>query len=252
MNREAILPIGQKLRLPLLYEDRSVLGVDKPPGWLLAPDHWENTGRNLQTALVDSIRSGANWATVRRIHYLRYVHRLDAGTTGVLVLAKSKGALRALSDLFSRRSVLKAYLAVVSGEVVRQEWTCSEPIAPDPQRAGCMRIQRRGGQSAETSFRLISVAAGKALVEARPVTGRTHQIRVHLAAVGLPILGDRLYSGLRSQQSKSVEELALRAVFLRYVDPFSSRRVAITAPVDEFMKRYGYPPDAWRIPPSEG
>src|SRR3981081_814023 len=89
--------------IPILYEDRSVLAVDKPAGWLLAPDSWDQTGRNLQLALQSSLNAGGFWARSRNLKYLRFIHRLDAETSGVLLLAKSPGALSAYSGLFEER-----------------------------------------------------------------------------------------------------------------------------------------------------
>jgi len=93
--------------IPILYEDRSVLAVDKPAGWLLVPVHWQRTSRNLQAALESSLRAGDWWARSRGLRYLRFVHRLDADTSGVLLLAKSSGALSACSKLFQTGQVEK-------------------------------------------------------------------------------------------------------------------------------------------------
>src|SRR5438046_2988088 len=101
--------------IPILYEDRSVLAIDKPAGWLLAPDSWNKTGRNLQLALRSSIEAGDFWAHARNLKFLRFVHRLDAETSGVLLLVKSPGAVPAYSALFESRAVKKIYLAVVEG-----------------------------------------------------------------------------------------------------------------------------------------
>ena len=101
--------------VPILYEDRSVLAIDKPAGWLLVPEKWKNTSRNLQRELMLSLGAGEYWARSRNLKYIRFVHRLDAETSGVLLLAKSAGALSALSELFETRLVRKKYLAVVDG-----------------------------------------------------------------------------------------------------------------------------------------
>ena len=90
--------------IPILYEDRSVLALDKPSGWMLAPDSWDRTGRNLQLALHSSMNAGDFWAHSRNLKYLRFVHRLDAETTGITLFAKSAGALRAYSELFENRA----------------------------------------------------------------------------------------------------------------------------------------------------
>src|SRR5215831_2735876 len=95
------LPTGETI--PILYEDRSVLAIDKPRGWMLVPFSWQKTNRNLQAALTSSIAAGDFWARSRNLRYLRFVHRLDADTSGILLLAKSPGALRTYSELFESR-----------------------------------------------------------------------------------------------------------------------------------------------------
>src|SRR5579859_6390875 len=96
-----------RLQIPILYEDRSVLALDKPAGWMLAPDSWDQTGRNLQLALQSSLNAGDFWARSRNLKFLRFIHRLDAETTGITLFAKSAGALNAYSELFETRSVEK-------------------------------------------------------------------------------------------------------------------------------------------------
>src|SRR6185436_13953576 len=112
------------LSIPILYEDRSVMAIDKPAGWMLAPDSWDKTGRNLQLALNSSVAARDFWASSRNLKYLRFIHRLDADTSGLLLLAKSPGALATFSELFETRRVEKKYLAVVCGIPKESRWTC--------------------------------------------------------------------------------------------------------------------------------
>jgi RluA family pseudouridine synthase len=225
-------------RIPILYEDRSVLVVDKPRGWMLAPSSWQKKSRNLQRALVASVRAGDFWARSRNLKYLRFVHRLDAGTTGLLLVAKSPGALGAYSALFQSRGMKKTYLAVVHGAPKESQWTCRLRLAPDRARPGRMKVDERRGKEAETQFRLLQAGAETALVEARPLTGRMHQVRLHLAAAGHPVVGDELYGHVA--QEEAAARLALRAVELAYADPFTGRPVRIRAPVEEFLSEYGF------------
>ena len=249
--------------IPILYEDRSVIAVDKPAGWLLAPDSWDRTGRNLQLALLSSLNAGDFWARSRNLKFLRFIHRLDAETTGILLLAKSPGALRALSELFETRAVDKRYLAVVQGIPAQTEWTLL--LAVDRgSRTKSMLVanapsDRRGARSprppaprsasrakdAETRFRVVRALKDKAVIEAHPLTGRTHQIRVHLAATGHPIVGDALYGSAEAAASKGRQRIALRAVGLSYRDPFQQRRIGIAAPVGDFAREFGFEPGVW-------
>src|ERR1043166_1757596 len=199
------LPDGEVI--PVLYEDRSVLAIDKPRGWMLVPGSWQRTRRNLQMALTSSIAARAFWARSRNLRFLRYVHRLDADTTGVLLFGKSPGAVRTYGELFESRRMEKIYLATVHGVPRQSAWTCRLKLAPDA-RPGRMRVDPRGGKEAETAFRVLQSAGNVSLVEARPFTGRTHQIRVHLAEAGHAVIGDELYG------PGDKAELGLRAVGL--------------------------------------
>lgn len=242
--------------IPILYEDRSVLALDKPAGWMLAPDSWDKTGRNLQLALQSSLNAGDFWARSRNLKFLRFIHRLDAETTGITLFAKSTGALRAYSEMFEERRVEKLYLAVVHGIPKQPHWTCQLPLIPDPGMKGRMKTvvgklaeakhstPAMLPRDAETHFRVLQTFQDTALIEAQPTTGRTHQIRVHLAASGHPVVGDPLYGTDKAAASKGRQRLALRAVKLAFHDPFQKRRIYIEAPVHDFLREYGFDPDA--------
>lgn len=245
MPKTDSIELGNGARLRILHEDRAVLAIDKPAGWMLVPVSWQNTGRNLQAALLSCLASGAYWVRSRNLKFLRYVHRLDAETTGVLLLAKSRGALDALGGLFESRLMKKSYLAVVQGRPARDAWVCTLPLAPDPRKHGRVIVSRRDGKPAETRFRVVEQKTDAqrgawSLIEARPVTGRTHQIRVHLAADGLPVLGDVLYGPPQSGLMPDDFPLALRAVSLAYTDPFTRRAVRIDALRTLFLRAFGF------------
>ena len=220
----------------ILFEDRSVIAIDKPRGWMLVPHSWRKTNWNLQAAIDSSIRADDFWAKSRNLKYLRHVHRLDADTSGVMLFAKSEGAMQTMSDLFESRKMEKTYLAVVEGSPKEKEWTCGLPLGPDPLQFGRMRVDHsEEGKEAETHFRVLQKSDRFTLIEANPLTGRTHQIRVHLAQSGCPIACDELYGrvekGLR---------LGLRAVRLAYRDSFTRRPVSIIAPAESFLKDFGF------------
>jgi RluA family pseudouridine synthase len=229
------LPTGEKI--PILYEDRSVIAIDKPRGWMLAPASWRETGRNLQAALMAGIAARDFWARARNLKFLRFVHRLDAETSGIVLLARNEGAVRAYGRLFESRQMEKSYLAIVEGAPKQRQWTCRLALGPDPHERGRMKVDRRQGKEAETRFHVLRTGAETSLVEARPLTGRTHQIRVHLAESGHPVVGDDLYG--RSQEGVR-PRLGLRAVRLAYGDPFTMRRVEMRAPAEEFVREYGF------------
>jgi 23S rRNA pseudouridine1911/1915/1917 synthase len=232
-------------RISILYEDRTVMALDKPAGWMLVPFSWQTTRRNLAAALASSIRAGDFWARCRSLKDLRHVHRLDAETTGILLLVKHLGAVRPYTDLFKSRLMNKTYLAVVQGIPSPSDWICREPIGRDPHDVGRRRIDRQEGQSAETHFRVRDTRPDHALVEARPVTGRTHQIRLHLQHAGHSIVGDPLYGHPETTSrppypGRTAFPLALRAVALAYHDPFLRRPVRIHAPTRQFVHAFGF------------
>ncbi len=265
MPKSRDILLGDATVIPILYEDRAVLAIDKPAGWMLAPVSWAQTGRNLQRALESSLMGGDFWARSRNLKYLRFVHRLDAETTGILLLAKSPGALKALQQIFETRQVEKAYLAVVQGVPKQREWVCRLALGPKAVGSVEQKTVRPGsasGKPAETAFRVLQTAKGRTLLLASPRTGRTHQIRVHLAAAGHPVLGDALYGhekGIRKRASAtgtspmtdpknslpgsptpSPWPLALRAIGLSYRDPFTGKAIRIKAPFAEFSQAYGF------------
>ena len=228
---------------PILYEDRSVIAIDKPRGWMLLPISWQNTGHNLQAAINSSIEARDFWARSRGLKFLRYVHRLDADTSGVLLFSKSPGALESFGEMFEGRRMEKNYLAVTAVEPRETEWTCELALSPDPGWTGRMKVDPREGKASETHFRVVQKIPGLTLIDCKPVTGRTHQIRVHLAESGCPIVSDELYG-----RPTGKLELGLRAVRLAYTDPFTKKRVEIRAPEDKFLREYGFalpgfPPD---------
>ncbi len=227
--------------IPILFEDRSVIAIDKPAGWMLVPHSWQRTGWNLQAAIESSIAGGDFWARSRNLKFLRYIHRLDADTSGVLLFGKSFGAVETLAELFEERRMEKRYLAIVHGRPRDAEWTCRLPLGPDPQQFGRIRVDEREGKDCETFFRVLRSKGDFTLIEAHPLTGRQHQIRVHLNAAGHGILGDPLYGASSTEAPFTRPKLALRSVELAYRDPFTKRSVCILAPTAQWLEHYGWP-----------
>src|SRR5215469_16221889 len=151
--------------IPILYEDRSVLAIDKPRGWMLVPHSWQKTQRNLMAAITSSITAGDFWARSRGLKFLRNVHRLDADTSGILLFAKSFGAVDVISDLFEDRRMEKTYLAVVTGKPKQNEWLCQFKLGPDPKEYGRMKVDARNGKAAETYFKVLETRGEFTLVE---------------------------------------------------------------------------------------
>ncbi len=250
MAKPNFIELGNGEQIPILYEDRSVIAIDKPPGWMLVPFSWQKTNRNLQAALVSSVASGSFWARSRNLKFIRYIHRLDAETSGILLFARSQGALDTYSHLFESRKMQKVYLVVVQGVPKQTEWTCRLKLAPDPKQIGRMIVDVNEGKDSETHFRVLQTREQTSLLEAKPVTGRTHQIRVHAAQTGHSVVGDEMYG---SPSSTSRFPMGLRAVYLSYSDPFNKRVIHIRAPAEDFLREFKFKPAAaFGAPPAAG
>ena len=185
---------------PIIHEDAALVAFDKPSGLLVAPDRWDKSRENL----MDMVHA-------RLGRQVANVHRLDADTSGVLLCAKTKAALDFLSGQFQSKTVARIFHALVvtlpleralqavapartADGLMPDAFTIDLAIGEDERQPGRMRIfEKRGGKPSVTDCRTLERFRGFVWVECRPQTGRTHQIRVHLAAAGVPMLGDPLY-----------------------------------------------------------
>ncbi|MHB8763673.1 MAG: RluA family pseudouridine synthase [Deferrisomatales bacterium] len=202
-------------RLAVLYEDAHCLAVDKPPGLPSGPTR---DADRLHAARVAEAQTGRK---------LTLLHRLDKDTSGVLLLAKSREFGAALLEDFKHRRVEKTYLALVKGK----PRAAFEVLSHLKEAAGDRVLTvRAGGLRAETGFTTLAAAAGYALVEARPRTGRMHQIRVHLAEAGYPILGDALYGGDAAVGAVPVPRQMLHAWAASFRHPITGDPVRVEAP----------------------
>jgi 23S rRNA pseudouridine1911/1915/1917 synthase len=186
-------PVPEDIPLEVLFEDERLAAINKPPGMVVHPakGHWSGT---LTAALAFHFQqlSGAGGPTRPGI-----VHRLDRDTSGVLIVAKTDAAHYAIAEQFAARTVEKEYFAIVVGTVDRDRDVIDMPIGAHPYQREKMAIRRDHPTSrpAQTMYEVAERFDGFATVNVRPKTGRTHQIRVHLAAIGCPVLCDKQYGG---------------------------------------------------------
>jgi len=208
-----------------------VIAINKAPGMVVhpAPGRWQGT---LVNALLH------RWGRLPASDDARpgIVHRLDRDTSGVMVIARTPAALEHLARQFHDRTVAKRYLAVVRGVVRRDELVIDAPIGRHPTERKKMSTRTRRGRAALTRVRVLERFAGATLVEAAPETGRTHQIRVHLAACGHPIVGDAVYGGGRDP-TVAIARQALHAESLAVTHPQSGARLRVVAPLWPDMAR---------------
>jgi 23S rRNA pseudouridine1911/1915/1917 synthase len=229
---EPVLPElrPEAIALSVLYEDADLVVVDKPAGLVVhpAPGH---PGGTLVNALLHRCGDLAGIGGVLRPGI---VHRLDRGTSGVMVAAKSDPAHVSLAAQFHDHSVERVYLAIVRGAPAAASGRALRPIGRHPRDRKRMTVEGAAARRAVTqwSVRRRFAARGYALLEVRPETGRTHQIRVHLAASGLPIAGDPVYGRAR-QGGPPIERPALHAAVLGFTHPRSGERLRFEAPPPE-------------------
>jgi len=227
--------VPEPAALAIVHEDAHVLVVDKPAGMVVHPGAGHARG-TLAAAVLAHAPTIAGVGGPRRPGI---VHRLDKDTSGLLVLAKTREAYEALVAQLASRTVTRRYLVVVHGRVARDAGVVDRPIGRHPHDRVRMAVRPAGrGRRAVTRFRVLERFARFTHLEVSLETGRTHQIRVHLASLGHPVAGDAVYGGRRRPPVPvPLEGLALHAAALAFVHPATGERLEFRAPLPARMER---------------
>lgn len=210
----------EEIDLPIIYEDDDCLVIDKPAGVLTHSKGTFNSEGTVASFIAGKVTGmDGNRAGI--------VHRLDRGTSGVIICAKTPEALKWLQKQFSTRKVHKTYVAVVSGQPEKENAVIDMPIERHPRHPQTFRTSPTG-KPAITEYRVIRSTGTKSMLELKPKTGRTHQLRVHLSKVGHPIAGDTFYGGTPA------DRVYLHAVSLELTLPNKERKVFESPLPEEF------------------
>lgn len=196
--------------IPVLFEDGHLLALDKPAGLLLSPDP-DNVDRpSLMKLLHEGIATGKPWATQRNLTYLNNAHRLDTGSTGIVLLAKDKTVFMALADQFSAEKPVRKHLALVWGNPLDDTFEVDQKLSPHPLKPAEMCVDAREGKKSRTTFAVLERFSDWSLLACTPATDRQHQIRVHLKYIKLSVVGDELYGGKNLWLSRLKKDYRLK------------------------------------------
>lgn len=246
--------------ISVLYEDEHLLALDKPSGLLASPDRYDANRPNLMKLIHAGITESKPWAKERGLTYLMNAHRLDFETSGVILLAKTKPVLVALANAFGSEKPAKKYGALAQGSPPADQFESDARLGPHPSNPAIIRVDPKRGKKAMTRFQVRERFDGWTWIECQPMTGRTHQIRVHLRSLGLPIVGDPLYGGkplwlsrLKSdyrlkperEERPLIGRLALHAEELALPHPVTGEVITIQSPLPKditvglkYLRRY--------------
>jgi RluA family pseudouridine synthase len=208
--------------MDILHHDEHIIVINKPAGLSVLLEGWQPDAPYLRQLLEE--KSGQIWV----------VHRLDKVTSGVMVFARTAEAHRELNRQFERHEVEKVYHAIVEGLPPWDEHTARHMLQTNVGRKHRTVVVHKRGKNSETHFKVLERGQAGALIEAHPKTGRTHQVRVHLSALGFPLLGDVLYGAL---ETDLITRPALHALSLTFTHPNSGKQITCIAPYPDDIQQ---------------
>lgn len=231
---EAVEPqiLPEDIPLDILYEDDDLLVVNKPKGMVVHPaaGHYSHTLVNAVLFHCKGQLSGINGVMRPGI-----VHRIDKDTTGSVLVCKNDAAHRFIAQQLKEHSIVRRYRAIVCGSMKEEEGVIDAPIGRDPSDRKKMAVNHKNGKEAVTHYRVLQRFSGYTYIECRLKTGRTHQIRVHMASIGHPLLGDAVY-GPKKCPFPSLEGQTLHAMILGFVQPSTKEYIETCAPLPDYFK----------------
>lgn len=227
---EPATPRAENIPLDILYEDDDLIVINKPAGMVVHPAAGRRSG-----TLVNAMLAHCPNLNVGGVERPGIVHRLDSDTSGLIVIAKNDTALRDLQAQFKARRVHKTYLALVEGIVQPSRGKIDAPIGRDPKHRQKMAVVTRGSSRvAVTVYRTLAHLGAYTLLAVEPHTGRTHQIRVHLAFLGCPVVGDTVYG--KKKNALGLTRQFLHAWKIAFTLPRTGRAVSFTAPLPNELR----------------
>jgi RluA family pseudouridine synthase len=207
----------------IIYEDKNIIALNKPSGLLVIPDRYDKNKENLYSILKKEYGN------------IYIIHRLDKDTSGIILFARNPLIHRELSMMFEKGKVQKTYYALVHGIPDIRYGEINKKIAPLKKKKGVMVVDNKNGKKSITVYKIIKIVKNYSLLEVTPKTGRTHQIRVHLASIGHPVAGDVLYNRMEATGKVAYKDtfsrLCLHAYKIRFFYGQDGKEIEIIAPV---------------------
>lgn len=224
--------VAEDLALDILYEDKDVIVVNKPKQMVVhpAPGHYSGTLVNGLMYHCGDELSGINGMMRPGI-----VHRIDMDTTGSLIVCKNDAAHQSLSEQLKEHSINRIYVALVHGNIKEDEGTVNAPIGRHPTERKKMSTQAKNGRTAITHYKVLERYGNYTYIQCKLETGRTHQIRVHMASIGHPLVGDQVYGPKKCPFPKLIGQ-TLHAKTLGFIHPTTGEYVEVEAPMPEYFE----------------
>lgn len=220
----------EDIEIDVVYEDDDLLVVNKPQGMVVHPAHGNYSG----TLVNGLLKRCDGLSGINGIIRPGIVHRIDKDTSGIIVVAKTNEAHMDLSRQLKEHSINRKYIALLEGRLKEEAGTIDAPIGRDPANRKKMAVVNKNSKNAITHYKVLELFESNTLIEARLETGRTHQIRVHMAHIGHPVVGDPVY-GYRKQKFKLNGQL-LHAALLGFVHPRTKEYMEFTAPLPGYFQ----------------